>query len=669
MRQLSFYTATACTGALMLATANAGAPTPDNNLIEFGSPVAAWLNPSAYGTADVPGINYDPFNSQNQGNTFDFEWYKRSYTPSDLTYLDGTVIPWETGAALGTQDGTARLPIGYDSINAFNADPPLTGHMGLATDMTRPTGSENYASYVRIPVSVTTTASGPIIFEALVDDGAALYLNDEPWIRINCCTDPGTGDPVPDDFEPWFTTTAFNATGTEDNLVQVVLQNMPRGNHLISASLHSNAPTSSDQGFDFRVFSPGNYRPWGQNASGNWANAANWEIDVAGPNEFAMFESNLTGNRTIFTDTAVTLDGIQFESSGSTNIAGTGQVTLAGRSGQDGSLNVLDGEHQFQVVVNLNKNTDADIAAGASIDFNNELLLNSNTLNKLGDGDLIVGNNETSGDGTIDVMAGVLAGGGTVGGDVRVSGGTINPSGIVGALGSAATLTINGDANVNSGGITLTAYGNNDGDAVSGGGSGTLAFAAGSTLAVNLGPGYTPDNGHIIEAFPGWSSITGVTAPAGWEFDPATGTLTFGMIVPPVACDLDNDMDCDIADINSLVDRPDVTEQQISDWLAAAGTANGFNEPLRLGDANLDGTVDAADLNQVGQNWLAGGTTWETGDFNGDDTTNAGDLNLVGQNWLSVVPPAAAQAAVPEPSTISLLVIALFGLCGLRRRN
>ena len=32
--------------------------------------------------------------------------------------------------------------------------------------------------------------------EYISDDGAAIYLDDEPLVRLNCCTDPGTGEPL-----------------------------------------------------------------------------------------------------------------------------------------------------------------------------------------------------------------------------------------------------------------------------------------------------------------------------------------------------------------------------------------------------------------------------------------------------------------------------------------
>ena len=54
-----------------------------------------------------------------------------------------------------------------------------------------------------------------------------------------------------------------------------------------------------------------------------------------------------------------------------------------------------------------------------------------------------------------------------------------------------------------------------------------------------------------------------------------------------------------------------------------------------MGDANLDGVVDAGDLNQVGVNWQAEiDPDWSQGDFNGDGMVGVGDLNVLGVNWL-----------------------------------
>jgi hypothetical protein len=79
-----------------------------------------------------------------------------------------------------------------------------------------------------------------------------------------------------------------------------------------------------------------------------------------------------------------------------------------------------------------------------------------------------------------------------------------------------------------------------------------------------------------------------------------------------------------------------------------------------LGDANLDGTVNAADLNDLGLSWLGNQATWSTGDFTGDGTVNAQDLNKLALNWQQSVPQVAS---VPEPSSTILSIVLVF--CGL----
>ena len=87
-------------------------------------------------------------------------------------------------------------------------------------------------------------------------------------------------------------------------------------------------------------------------------------------------------------------------------------------------------------------------------------------------------------------------------------------------------------------------------------------------------------------------------------------------------------------DGNGIVNREDTTflVQDILGW--------------RMGDANLDGMVDAADLNEVGLNWQKSGcVSWERGDFNGDNRVGPADLNFVGLNWgqVAAAAPGIAQ--------------------------
>ena len=81
---------------------------------------------------------------------------------------------------------------------------------------------------------------------------------------------------------------------------------------------------------------------------------------------------------------------------------------------------------------------------------------------------------------------------------------------------------------------------------------------------------------------------------------------------------------------------------------------------LMMGDADRDEDVDDDDLSLLLANWGTG-TSWGQGDFKDDDTVNDDDLSLLLANWTG-----APAAAVPEPTTVALLVL---GALGARRRR
>jgi fibronectin-binding autotransporter adhesin len=99
-----------------------------------------------------------------------------------------------------------------------------------------------------------------------------------------------------------------------------------------------------------------------------------------------------------------------------------------------------------------------------------------------------------------------------------------------------------------------------------------------------------------------------------------------------------------------------------------------------LGDANLDGTVNAEDYTPFSHNIGQSGMYWDDGDFNYDGTVNAEDYtdfsHNIGQSAALAPQAGVLEAAngislsnVPEPASAGLMVMAGLGMLRRRRRS
>ena len=159
----------------------------------------------------------------------------------------------------------------------------------------------------------------------------------------------------------------------------------------------------------------------------------------------------------------------------------------------------------------------------------------------------------------------------------------------------------------------------------------------------------TPDSDNFL---PSWSEPQGGD-PDRSSFAPwgtsGHGRITFIGTAQPLDCNGDGVVD--VADANCTPDG------QLDDFLAA------LDPPSLRGDADGDGEVQFSDFVILSDNFGNPGD-YTSGDFDKDGEVQFSDFVILSENFGQT--GGGAAAAVPEPSSLSLL---LLGLLSLRRRR
>lgn len=205
------------------------------------------------------------------------------------------------------------------------------------------------------------------------------------------------------------------------------------------------------------------------------------------------------------------------------------------------------------------------------------------------------------------------------------------------------------------------------------------SYADGDVINAALGTAWAPK----------WQGGPGDDGIFGTADDPDNSQQNLFVAVdaaaPNLTCDFDGDGECNIADLDMLygdfgtlggpfdVDMDGtVNGADIPAWLSAASDPDnlylGGLKTFVMGDANLDGNVDSVDLGLLLNNFGDDSSLlYGAGNMNDDANVNSVDLGLMLNNFGAV--SAAGFAAVPEPGTLAMLLIATMGLMGIRRRR
>ncbi|MCC6682484.1 MAG: hypothetical protein IT445_16410 [Phycisphaeraceae bacterium] len=205
-----------------------------------------------------------------------------------------------------------------------------------------------------------------------------------------------------------------------------------------------------------------------------------------------------------------------------------------------------------------------------------------------------------------------------------------------------------------------------------------ITAAAGTSLTFT---GQVDLNGQRLSfAGPGQIHITGSLlindGELAFQLDDATGTP----LTVATALALEGSLDLSLAsgftpdygDSFTLLTAADITGQfaaisgvMVNGNLALAVTYDSTAVTVTAalaGDATLDGLVNLADLQILGDNWAADGASWASADFNGDGMVNLGDLQILGDHWNAAAGDFAQLSAnIPEPHCVVLLGVLLAG--------
>ncbi len=375
---------------------------------------------------------------------------------------------------------------------------------------------------------------------------------------------------------------------------------------------------------------------WITNGSGDWNAAANWNGVV--PNSagaIANFQSAITTNHTIYTDTPITAGTLGFNNSNTYVVTGSSTLTLLALPGNSAQVIVQSGTQELNLPVYIASNAVFNVSTGATLLIANPLT----------------------------VIAGYHVG--------TVGAGTVTYQSTI-TLQSGASLSVNSPA-------TASAL------AIAAGSQFIItphATGASATLvqigSLSSDPGSTIDIYNNAVVFQN-GNLTAITTAIKTGYNAGSSALWGGSGITSgsAAADSTHLTAVGVMPNNDGFGNPIYTTTNPFEG-TAPGTTDVLVKYTYYGDANLDGKVDGSDYSRIDSGYLTHASGWYNGDFNYDGVINGSDYTLIDNAYnrqgaaltalvANDTAQIAANAAVPEPC--SVLAIALLGATRLTRRS
>ncbi len=383
-----------------------------------------------------------------------------------------------------------------------------------------------------------------------------------------------------------------------------------------------NVPTAYIQAAQAAAIA-GNPNSWAISGSGDWTNEANWADDIEpnGVGAQAMFLRTITSPETVYTNSPVTVGSMTFDNVFTYVIGGAGSLTLQVSAG-DANITVNHGSHEIDLPMTIASNTVFDVASGAALVIDNPMTIDPGvTLVQSGAGTVTYNS-------IVNVLGGAAV---SFGASVHADSLSLSSGSTASVAGTGTTLQVNSLSNAGTIDLQKNAL------MIDYGGGGDPIASVRAELLSGFNGGLW--NGHGIIS----SSIA-----------PGTGGYQYGI---------------------GYADSVDGV---------VAGLSSGEIEVkyTLLGDANLDGVVNGADLAIFESNFGHHVNGWDQGDFTYAGTVNAADFAGLAANFIlddsnpgdlaSLDAFAAANglmADVPEPASVGLVSLGAIAALGARRRR